>query len=366
MSQDIFPHEQDICLICLIESNKRLQPIYGTGVEDLTQSIEECGGIKITKEANYPDKICPNCYAFLKIAHKFRVTCQRSQEELRKRVKQEVKSDERDCFENVILITEESEFVEEEFICFNDKDYLEEEEDVFKVSEDSESAEEPQMPTIKRKYKKRAFRNTQNTQVDKLEPPKKRGRKRKVKPLEVLENNFKIVDQFNDDVRNGSNDANAKPKHKDMLICHHCGNKYPNKQRLHAHLKQHKSHVERENECEICGKRFITARHLQIHMNTHTGNRPYKCKYCPSAFGDPSSRIKHEHAHDNIRAYKCDVCEKSFIYSYALTKHLRIHTGEKPFGCSYCQKRFIQKHHQKAHELTHIKQFEREQKILSE
>lgn len=64
-----------------------------------------------------------------------------------------------------------------------------------------------------------------------------------LKPLMILEQHFKIVKQFND----GTN----KCKRQDIFICHHCGNKYPNKQCLNVHLKLHLPVSERKYVCEL-------------------------------------------------------------------------------------------------------------------
>ncbi|CAN8007654.1 unnamed protein product [Ixodes pacificus] len=50
-----------------------------------------------------------------------------------------------------------------------------------------------------------------------------------------------------------------------------------------------------------------------MHNQTHTGEKPFKCKLCPQAF----SR------------------------NFSLTHHSRIHTGEKPFVCTHCFQAFF-------------------------
>ncbi|CAH1776324.1 unnamed protein product, partial [Owenia fusiformis] len=46
-------------------------------------------------------------------------------------------------------------------------------------------------------------------------------------------------------------------------------------------------------ECEICHKKMGSSSHLKVHMNVHTGNRPYKCTFCLKGFTQSSSLNLH-------------------------------------------------------------------------
>lgn len=49
--------------------------------------------------------------------------------------------------------------------------------------------------------------------------------------------------------------------------------------------------------CLYCGKRYSRKYGLKIHIRTHTGYKPLKCKYCLRPFGDPSNLNKHVRLH---------------------------------------------------------------------
>lgn len=52
----------------------------------------------------------------------------------------------------------------------------------------------------------------------------------------------------------------------------------------------------------------------------------------------------------------CNICSKGFKDKYSVNVHIRTHTGEKPFTCSLCGKSFRQKAHLAKHYHTHLAQ----------
>lgn len=52
--------------------------------------------------------------------------------------------------------------------------------------------------------------------------------------------------------------------------------------------------------------------------------------------------------------HHCFVCNKGFKDKYSVNVHIRTHTGEKPFACNVCSKRFRQKAHLAKHQHTHF------------
>lgn len=77
----------------------------------------------------------------------------------------------------------------------------------------------------------------------------------------------------------------------------------------------------------MCGKCFSRKDKLKMHMRSHTGVKPYKCKHCEYAAADSSSLNKHQRIHSNERPFKCQICPYASRNSSQLTVHLRSHTG---------------------------------------
>lgn len=63
--------------------------------------------------------------------------------------------------------------------------------------------------------------------------------------------------------------------------------------------------------CLYCGKKYSRKYGLKIHVRTHTGYKPLKCRVCHRPFGDPSNLNKHFRLHaQGDTPYRCELCGK--------------------------------------------------------
>lgn len=81
--------------------------------------------------------------------------------------------------------------------------------------------------------------------------------------------------------------------------------------------------------CIYCGKLYSRKYGLKIHIRTHTGFKPLKCKYCARPFGDPSNLNKHVRLHvQGNTIYKCNECDKILVRRRDLQRHMQArHSG---------------------------------------
>ncbi|XP_072263442.1 zinc finger protein 248-like isoform X3 [Pyxicephalus adspersus] len=136
-----------------------------------------------------------------------------------------------------------------------------------------------------------------------------------------------------------------------FIMCSVCGKTFCNNSSFQVHMRTHTG--ERPYKCTDCHKSFIRSSHLKIHLRTHTGERPYKCNECEKSFRDNSSFARHQRIHTGEKPYQCSICSKYFRKNSNLKDHHRTHTGERPYKCQHCEKSFHQKSNLRVHQRNH-------------
>lgn len=153
------------------------------------------------------------------------------------------------------------------------------------------------------------------------------------------------------------------------LICPIC-------QRQYKWANYFKDHVRAHRKCKICSRDLANERALQLHMFTHTTDKPVGCPKCSKSFKNIQhlrNHIRNYHqSYEHLpcpyctkilrrqtslkmhidamhpeklpgyeqRDYECYACHKSCISIVSLRTHMYRHFREKNILCPQCGKRF--------------------------
>jgi len=152
-------------------------------------------------------------------------------------------------------------------------------------------------------------------------------------------------------------------------------------------LQRHQSVVHGvRHPCPFCERIYVSEIQLQIHMVTHTKEKPFQCMQCTRTFSSKGSLQHHTKNNpcpnkDKVRkvpklvyrrtvqrtegdvnndlkskdSFSCDLCDKHFPREFGLRVHQRTH-GIKvvsEYSCSYCLRIFSSSSALSRHSVTH-------------
>ncbi|XP_076849742.1 zinc finger protein ZFPM1 isoform X2 [Brachyhypopomus gauderio] len=141
---------------------------------------------------------------------------------------------------------------------------------------------------------------------------------------------------------------------KDIFPCKDCGIWYRSERNLQAHLMYYcasrqkqktsasppqdkpKDAYPNERVCPFpqCNKSCPSASSLEIHMRTHSGERPFVCLICLSAFTTKANCERHLKVHTDTLNGVCHGCgfvstTRDVLYSHLITSHMVCQPGSR-------------------------------------
>uniref|UniRef100_A0A8C8RJS2 Zinc finger protein ZFPM1 n=1 Tax=Pelusios castaneus TaxID=367368 RepID=A0A8C8RJS2_9SAUR len=139
---------------------------------------------------------------------------------------------------------------------------------------------------------------------------------------------------------------------KDVFPCKDCGIWYRSERNLQAHLTYYcasrqnssspsvdekpKETYPNERICPFpqCKKSCPSASSLEIHMRSHSGERPFVCLICLSAFTTKANCERHLKVHTDTLNGVCHSCgfistTRDILYSHLVTSHMICQPGSK-------------------------------------
>ena len=134
--------------------------------------------------------------------------------------------------------------------------------------------------------------------------------------------------------------------------CKECDFSSRREDTLKLHSAIHRGTRDRSHQCDLCPQSFYRRSTLTNHIRIHTGDRPHHCNLCKSSYKTSGDLSSHQRVHfeKDRWTFPCVECDKSFTSKSSLKRHSLQHTGESPFKCKFCEKRFKQGVHARVHE----------------
>ncbi|CAG5088288.1 Oidioi.mRNA.OKI2018_I69.PAR.g11800.t2.cds [Oikopleura dioica] len=105
-------------------------------------------------------------------------------------------------------------------------------------------------------------------------------------------------------------------------------------------------------KCEECGISCAGKSHYDVHIRSHTGERPYICKVCGFGFTQKGNLRRHMKIHSDEKPFECSICSYKCRRRDALNGHMRIHSDHRPFRCKFCDRSYKSRQSMKEHELA--------------
>uniref|UniRef100_H3BCZ7 GDNF inducible zinc finger protein 1 n=1 Tax=Latimeria chalumnae TaxID=7897 RepID=H3BCZ7_LATCH len=130
-------------------------------------------------------------------------------------------------------------------------------------------------------------------------------------------------------------------------VCDKCNQTFQYVKQYQTHMgAEHDINIVVKYSCDICAQLFSNHQNLRQHrLTVHTNERRFACIFCEKRFKSQKDINDHvRRVHEKKRTpQSCPYCDKIISSKCGLKVHIRTHTGEKPYKCNYCPASFAQR-----------------------
>lgn len=160
--------------------------------------------------------------------------------------------------------------------------------------------------------------------------------------------------------------------------CHLCALTFKTTGNLTAHLAtihepEDNGGLVKKFQCKFCPKTFRFPAQIQQHERVHTKEKPFNCKLCGKGFSVKCNLKAHMETHKSIedRIFKCSECDHRATSLPLLRLHMNSHTGERPFVCNLCGESYkrpsnLRRHKKSMCRLNNVANQPEEEEIVEE
>ena len=348
----------NICRICMKDKSD-LSSIFAAQSDGLiiASMIMALSNIEINENDGLPEIICQKCSTDVGKAYKLREVCRESDKKLRELLDEQSEKDYEEC--EVVKLEDEEEFESEI--------YAEDLQEIVKlddqaVEKGAKETEKLPQTKVKKKIVKEEIARTDfkccgcdlsfGNQELLVEHSK-------VEHLPMKPKDDQKPLECNICYKRFLTAKGLKHHQENVYLvkmhqCFFCGRKFETRAILEAHERFHRN--ERPYICDVCNRGFTSRANLSTHVTTHLPLEEHKkfvCNICGNRFSRRSYFKLHMNLHSDETPFKCKMCPSSFKSKQNLKLHWRIHSGEKPYSCSYCDRKFTYPTDKKRHEMSH-------------
>ncbi|XP_071957869.1 uncharacterized protein [Antedon mediterranea] len=121
--------------------------------------------------------------------------------------------------------------------------------------------------------------------------------------------------------------------------CDECGKKYVSLDGLRLHIKSvHENNKPFVCTYDNCKYAAVSNSELEIHIRTHTKEKPFLCTQCGYKAGNKNRLRRHMITHSDETPFKCDFPECTFVgkTAYRVRRHKKQHDPVNRLCCPYC------------------------------